>query len=862
VPCFERTRPISPVEAPGAPEEEPAEVPAVPSKSLAVEEVRNPSRSRRSREALGGALEPMQVHTLARGAPDVIDWTRLPDTYFDCEVGESPALEDDSVAQHFRYEFESGAIYDGEWLEGNRHGVGKQIWPDGTEYLGQWRMGRAHGLGHIKHSDGDSYSGEWFNGRAHGLGIYRFQDGAACYEGQFRCDHRDGLGVETWTDGIHAEPDRREELHVLWNNLAPPALNLSDASAIREYCDQKLDHFDEKVKNTWCQRFLVNATYHKEGGPVFICIDGEDYPWLSGGRPYTVACNNMVELAPKFDAMMMALEHRYYGGAAFDGVQNFSTANLKWHSSRQALADLAQFHDHMTKSLGKVPWVVFGGSYPGSLSAWARKLYPGKFAASVASSAPLLAQANFVGYNDVVASALTAPSVGGTPECLATYSKGHAEAAEMMKTPMGRRALEKMFNLCGYNPLDNSDNIAYWAGTDGIVSTVPQYNKATCEYTYCNVKLFCGNLSMMSKSTASNIETLQLMSEFQRAESIARGRKVPNCTDASYKAYVESMTLEKKVPGTDPKAGDQFGRLWTYQTCTEFGWYQTCEEGTNCPYTKGYNTIQWALELCQLLFDISPAQVLANIDATNRYYGGSNFPDATKVVFPNGEVDPWHWESNLVSPEPNVDTIFVKGASHCEWMHPEVPGMPMQLILAKEAIQRRIAAWLLESKEVEPKKEEEVKVEKAPKPEPVVQPRPEKSEEHSHKQHLQQQHAERKRKMSKFLLQTEFLGFAGGFQQGQKSGYGSNTWPDGTVYLGSWRQNCPNGPGEYSLNGGTNFKGQWEKSAPHGMGRYRWPDGKTYCGKYRFDQKDGFGILTEANGTVHEGFWSNGQLLE
>ena len=48
-------------QAPGAPEEEPAEVPAVPSKSLAVEEVRNPSRSRRSREALGGALEPMQA---------------------------------------------------------------------------------------------------------------------------------------------------------------------------------------------------------------------------------------------------------------------------------------------------------------------------------------------------------------------------------------------------------------------------------------------------------------------------------------------------------------------------------------------------------------------------------------------------------------------------------------------------------------------------------------------------------------------------------------------------------------------------------------------------------------------------------
>jgi len=56
---------------------------------------------------------------------------------------------------------------------------------------------------------------------------------------------------------------------------------------------------------------------------------------------------------------------------------------------------------------------------------------------------PLLAQANFVGYNDVVASALTAPSVGGSPECLATYSKGHAELKEMMTRAEGRRPREQ-----------------------------------------------------------------------------------------------------------------------------------------------------------------------------------------------------------------------------------------------------------------------------------------------------------------------------------------------------------------------------------------------------------------------------------
>ena len=36
----------------------------------------------------------------------------------------------------------------------------------------------------------------------------------------------------------------------------------------------------------------------------------------------------------------------------------------------------------------------------------------------------------------------------------------------------------------------------------------------------------------------------------------------------------------------------------------------------------------------------------------------------------------------------------------------------------------------------------------------------------------------------------------------QRWGFGSNTWPDGTVYHGTWRANCPSGPGEYTLNGG------------------------------------------------------------
>ncbi len=46
---------------------------------------------------------------------------------------------------------------------------------------------------------------------------------------------------------------------------------------------------------------------------------------------------------------------------------------MQWLSSRQALEDLKAFIDGMEEENGVTgPWATFGGSYPGSLSAWAR----------------------------------------------------------------------------------------------------------------------------------------------------------------------------------------------------------------------------------------------------------------------------------------------------------------------------------------------------------------------------------------------------------------------------------------------------------------------------------------------------------
>ncbi len=77
-----------------------------------------------------------------------------------------------------------------------------------------------------------------------------------------------------------------------------------------------------------------------------------------------------------------------------------SAENLKYLTSQNALGDIASFITEMNRYHG-IPegtkWVVFGCSYPGTLAAWARQKYPHLIQAAVASSAPMLATADFPG---------------------------------------------------------------------------------------------------------------------------------------------------------------------------------------------------------------------------------------------------------------------------------------------------------------------------------------------------------------------------------------------------------------------------------------------------------------------------------
>lgn len=78
---------------------------------------------------------------------------------------------------------------------------------------------------------------------------------------------------------------------------------------------------------------------------------------------------------------------------------DLSTENLLYLSSHQALEDAANFIQGINDmyNITDPKWIVFGGSYAGTLATWLRIKYPHLVTGAMASSGPLEAVLDFSG---------------------------------------------------------------------------------------------------------------------------------------------------------------------------------------------------------------------------------------------------------------------------------------------------------------------------------------------------------------------------------------------------------------------------------------------------------------------------------
>lgn len=75
--------------------------------------------------------------------------------------------------------------YSGQWKDGKKEGSGIFFYPDGSRYVGEFLDNQRHGKGTYIYRSGDSFIGNWKNGIKDGEGVYKFANDKSQYNGVF-----------------------------------------------------------------------------------------------------------------------------------------------------------------------------------------------------------------------------------------------------------------------------------------------------------------------------------------------------------------------------------------------------------------------------------------------------------------------------------------------------------------------------------------------------------------------------------------------------------------------------------------------------------------------------------------------------
>ena len=108
----------------------------------------------------------------------------------------------------------------------------------------------------------------------------------------------------------------------------------------------------------------------------------------------------------------------------------------------------------------------------------------------------------------------------------------------------------------------------------------------------------------------------------------------------------------------------------------------------------------------------------------------------------------------------------------------------------------------------------------------------------------------------KIISKFEYMG---NFEANKKNGYGTEKYPDGSIYEGNFIDNKKNGHGIYSFPNNEYYEGNFENDLYNGEGQYIWgKTGKKYNGEFKNGKIEGKGIYTYGDGTIFKGTFVDG----
>ncbi|KAH8248220.1 hypothetical protein KR038_006423 [Drosophila bunnanda] len=369
-------------------------------------------------------------------------------------------------------------------------------------------------------------------------------------------------------------------------------------------------------------------------------------------------------MAVENSGMLFYTEHRYYGLSLPHGNKSFQQPYLKQLNLHQSLADLAHFIRHQRSENSEMrdsKVILVGGSYSGSLAAWMTQLYPELIASSWASSAPLLAKADFYEYMEMVSSSI---NLSYGKNCSLRIERGFKHLVKLFDDDDINDLLGKFHACKDYNPRDPLDRAAFFNGLGNYFALLVQSYRAY-------IPRLCETLmSLDTNDEVAFVAFLELLN--------SEGRRTSECQDFGYSSMLQLFSAEADQSSGSMTATTSCifvliinlfsARAWFYQTCNEFGWYTTTESPSNLSSAFAREVpLSYFESLCRDAFGVEQsAQLLAQgVKQTNGQFGGFGFNQSERyaqVIFTHGQLDPWR----ALGQQTGHQAIVLTGYSHVE----------------------------------------------------------------------------------------------------------------------------------------------------------------------------------------------------
>ncbi|KAI6381348.1 hypothetical protein MCOR25_001279 [Pyricularia grisea] len=448
------------------------------------------------------------------------------------------------------------------------------------------------------------------------------------------------------------------------------------------FFDQYIDHSNPSL-GTFRQKFWWNDQFYKgPGSPVILFNPGE-----SRADHYTGYLTNQTipgMYAQAVGGAVVMLEHRYWGESS--PFANLSTKNMQYLTLNNSISDTTRFARQVTlpfdgsgaTNAPKAPWVFVGGSYPGALAGWVDSVAPGTFWAYHASSAVVEAIDDYWRYFTEI--------IEGMPKnCSSDVSLVVEHIDKVLKTgsDSDKSALQTAFGL-GFLKQDD------------FASTLMNgpYLWQSVDFTtgYSDFYKFCDYVENVPPNATTRVPP--------GPDGVGVEKALTGYQNWVKKEYLPTACDSVGFPKGDLGCLDTYNvsnpilhnytvlnganRQWFWLTCNEplKFWQIGSPEGEKTIVSRLVNS-QYFERQCKLWFPDEPREdggvytygiaLGKDVADVNKYTGGWNHTNTTRLLWVNGQYDPWLHATVSAPSRPGgplqstekAPVLVVPGGVHC-----------------------------------------------------------------------------------------------------------------------------------------------------------------------------------------------------